>query len=89
MDTLVAKARRSLMIADGCIILVLERQARLWDGPPPSAVADAYKQKYEWPIDGQPGLIFRVVPHVVIGFIEAAAEFGGSATRWEFEQRAP
>lgn len=45
----------------------------------------AYKTKYDWDIDLSQGGIYAVQPLVVFGFIENAADFPGSATRWRFQ----
>lgn len=47
-------------------------------------VAAAYRLKYQWDMEQPESPIFAVRPQVVFGFIEAADEFSGSATRWHF-----
>lgn len=46
----------------------------------------AYRAKYDWDLDAaQIEGIFVLHPRVVFGFIEAAAHFSTSATRWTFD----
>ncbi len=42
----------------------------------------AYKQKYDWSIDGEK--LFAITPTTVFAFIETAEQFGTAATRWRF-----
>jgi hypothetical protein len=44
----------------------------------------AYDVKYDWDIDVTKGPIYAITPATVFGFIEAAREFAGTATRWRF-----
>jgi hypothetical protein len=46
-------------------------------------LANVYQAKYQesYPNDSN---VYAVRPKVVFGFIENAAEFAGSATRWSF-----
>jgi hypothetical protein len=53
----------------------------------PRQVAEAYSRKYKWELDPSQGPIFMVRPRVVFGFIEAADQFPGTATRWTFPRR--
>ena len=43
---------------------------------------DAYKQKYDWEMEGHPGGIWAVTPRKAFGFQES--EFEGASTRWEW-----
>ena len=56
---------------------------RLAAGDAPPKLARLYAAKYG---GGSPddSPLFRVAPHVVFGFSEAADEFGETATRWRF-----
>lgn len=48
------------------------------------ALRDVYTKKYGHPFPpGSP--VFRVEPRKVIGFVEEASQFPGSATRWHFD----
>jgi PPOX class probable F420-dependent enzyme len=47
--------------------------------------ATAYKEKYDWDMSGDNGPVYVVTPKTVFGFIEAASQFGSTATRWTFE----
>jgi hypothetical protein len=49
-----------------------------------SRFKEAYDPKYDWDMDVSTGPIYAVTPRVAFGFIESAAEFQGSATRWRF-----
>jgi hypothetical protein len=64
--------------------VILEGVAKLVDGPAlPKRLPQVYEAKYGmgYPEDSN---VYAVHPRVVFGLIEDAAEFGGSATRWEF-----
>ncbi|MCH8815174.1 MAG: pyridoxamine 5'-phosphate oxidase family protein [Chloroflexi bacterium] len=45
---------------------------------------EAYDPKYDWDMDVSTGPIYAIKPRVAFGFIESAADFQGSATRWRF-----
>jgi general stress protein 26 len=42
----------------------------------------AYKQKYDWGIDGEK--LFVITPMKVFAFIETAEQFATASTRWRF-----
>jgi nitroimidazol reductase NimA-like FMN-containing flavoprotein (pyridoxamine 5'-phosphate oxidase superfamily) len=42
----------------------------------------AYKDKYDWPMDGEN--MFAITPTTVFAFIETAEQFTTAATRWRF-----
>jgi general stress protein 26 len=42
----------------------------------------AYKEKYDWPMDGEN--MFAITPTTVFAFIETAEQFATAATRWRF-----
>jgi hypothetical protein len=42
----------------------------------------AYKEKYNWQMDGSEGNFYAVRPKVVFGLLEK--DFTGAATRWQF-----
>jgi hypothetical protein len=44
-----------------------------------------YDKKYAWDMDVSRGGIYLVRPAVAFGFIEAAAQFAKTATRWTFD----
>jgi nitroimidazol reductase NimA-like FMN-containing flavoprotein (pyridoxamine 5'-phosphate oxidase superfamily) len=46
--------------------------------------ADAYKAKYDWPVEQATAPAYAVRPSVAFAFIENAEDFAGSATRWRF-----
>jgi len=46
--------------------------------------ADAYKAKYDWPVEQETAPAYAVRPRVAFAFIENADDFAGSATRWRF-----
>jgi len=46
--------------------------------------ADAYKAKYDWPVEQATAPAYVVRPSVAFAFIENADDFAGSATRWRF-----
>jgi len=46
--------------------------------------ADAYKAKYDWPVEQATAPAYAVRPRVAFAFIENAEDFAGSATRWRF-----
>lgn len=50
----------------------------------PREVTVDYKRKYKWELDPKLGPIFIVRPRVAFGFMEAADDFAGAATRWVF-----
>jgi general stress protein 26 len=50
----------------------------------PKRVASKYSRKYKSELDPNLGPIYAVRPITVFGFIEAADEFSGAATRWTF-----
>ncbi|MEX0782956.1 MAG: pyridoxamine 5'-phosphate oxidase family protein [Dehalococcoidia bacterium] len=56
---------------------------RVVSGPPLDEVYEAYRAKYDWPMDGEPFYVLR--PTVAFGFIEHADQFSSTATRWTFE----
>lgn len=43
-----------------------------------------YKEKYDWEMDPNDGSVWVVQPSKVFALVEAAANFGTSATRWTF-----
>lgn len=45
----------------------------------------AYDLKYDWDIDVTKGPIYATTPVTVFGFIEAAKDFAGTATRWRYD----
>ena len=49
------------------------------------AAAAAYKEKYDWPLTLDMGNVYEVRPLKAFAFIEAAEQFGASATRWTFD----
>lgn len=50
----------------------------------PKRVVSEYSRKYKWELDPNLGPLYAVRPISVFGFIEAADEFSGAATRWTF-----
>ena len=50
----------------------------------PKRVLSEYSRKYKSELDPKLGPIYAVRPISVFGFIEAADEFSGAATRWTF-----
>jgi len=50
----------------------------------PKRVMSEYSTKYKSELDPKLGPAYAVRPSVVFGFIEAADEFSGAATRWAF-----
>ncbi len=48
--------------------------------------ADLYKRKYDWDMESDQEPVYAVRPRVAFGLIEHAEEFGGTATRWAFDQ---
>jgi hypothetical protein len=48
---------------------------------------DAYKAKYDWPVEQATAPAYVVRPQVAFAFIENAEDFAGSATRWRFSDR--
>ena len=46
--------------------------------------AEAYKAKYDWPVEQATAPAYAVRPSVAFAFIENAEDFAGSATRWRF-----
>jgi len=46
--------------------------------------ADAYKAKYDWPVEQATAPAYAVRPQVAFAFIENADDFAGAATRWRF-----
>jgi nitroimidazol reductase NimA-like FMN-containing flavoprotein (pyridoxamine 5'-phosphate oxidase superfamily) len=46
--------------------------------------ADAYKAKYDWPVEQATAPAYVVRPRVAFAFIENADDFAGAATRWRF-----
>jgi len=50
----------------------------------PKRVMSEYSRKYKSELDPKLGPAYAVRPRVVFGFIEAAEEFSGAATRWAF-----
>lgn len=50
----------------------------------PRRVMSEYSRKYKSELDPKLGPIYAVRPSVAFGFIEAADEFSGAATRWAF-----
>jgi hypothetical protein len=46
--------------------------------------ADAYKAKYDWPVEQETAPAYVVRPRTAFAFIENADDFAGSATRWRF-----
>lgn len=64
--------------------VIIEGTAQLEDNPGVlTAFVSAYNTKYSWEME--PEGIWRVTPAVAFGFIEAADQFGKTATRWTFE----
>ena len=51
--------------------------------------ADAYKAKYDWPVEQATSPAYAVRPQVAFAFIENAEDFAGSATRWRFSDGPP
>lgn len=49
-------------------------------------VWNAYRAKYNWPMDGED--MFALAPATVFGFIETADQFATAATRWRFGQHS-
>lgn len=80
---LAACADCTVTTENGAEPVIVEGVARILDRVP-AHFAEAYQKKYDWAIDGQPGLIYAIAPRRVFGFIEAPSDFAGSATRWEF-----
>jgi PPOX class probable F420-dependent enzyme len=67
----------------GAEAVVLEGAAELVeDKATLKPVWDAYKAKYNWPMEGES--MFAVRPATVFAFIETAESFGSTATRWRF-----
>ena len=51
--------------------------------------ADAYKAKYDWPVEQATAPACAVRPQVAFAFIENADDFAGTATRWRFPDGSP
>lgn len=63
--------------------LIVEGIAKIVSGRAILApVWNAYKQKYDWSIDGEK--LFVLKPTTVFAFIETADQFPTAATRWRF-----
>jgi len=63
-------------------VVVEGRAEALAAGPELAPVYEAYKAKYDWPMDAEP--FYRLQPTVAFGFIEHADQFTATATRWRF-----
>ena len=70
--------------ADEAVIVEGDAQP-VADATMPSALGPAYLEKYGTPYPEDS--VYVVRPRVVFGFIEDAAEFPGTATRWKFPDR--
>jgi hypothetical protein len=46
--------------------------------------ADAYRAKYDWPVQQVTEPAYVVRPRVAFAFIENTDDFAGTATRWRF-----
>jgi len=84
---------RNLRANHWCVITTENAaQAVILEGHAKKATAKAtlqrfvrvYKEKYDWEIDPNDGSVWVVQPSKVFAFIEAADNFGTSATRWTF-----
>jgi hypothetical protein len=65
-------------------VVIEGRAERVLDPAAIAAFQDAYEAKYAFRPTTELGPIFRVAPRVAFGFVENAADFPGSATRWSF-----
>lgn len=70
--------------ADECAIVEGEAQ-RVTDPSELAGFVEAYRAKYDWSLAETTQPTFVVRPRVAFGFIEAAAQFIRTATRWSFE----
>jgi nitroimidazol reductase NimA-like FMN-containing flavoprotein (pyridoxamine 5'-phosphate oxidase superfamily) len=84
--TNLAKDPRCVITAeDGARPVILEGIAsRLTKASGFKAAAAVYKKKYDWPFTLDMGNVYEVKPVKAFAFIEAAEQFGTSATRWTF-----
>lgn len=64
-------------------VIVEGTAAKLAASKIPKQFFSGYKEKYGWEMKGEP--VYRVQPCVAFGFVEAAADFAATATRWQFE----
>ena len=75
----------AITVEDGAEPVILEGMAsRLTAATEFKAAALAYKKKYDWPLTLEMGNVYEVRPARAFAFIEAAEQFGSSATRWIF-----
>jgi nitroimidazol reductase NimA-like FMN-containing flavoprotein (pyridoxamine 5'-phosphate oxidase superfamily) len=78
--------RCAITTEDGARPAILEGVAsRLTRASSFKAAAAAYKEKYDWPLTLDMGNVYEVRPLKAFAFIEAAEQFGASATRWTFD----
>lgn len=81
---LAADSRCSISTERGDEAVIVEgRVERVSGGDGLEAVYEAYRAKYDWPMDGE--LFYVLRPTVAFGFIEHADQFSSTATRWLFE----
>jgi len=70
---------------DGAQPIIVEgRAARLAKAGAFKGAAAAYKKKYDWALTLDMGNVYEVRPTKAFAFIEAAEQFGTTATRWTF-----
>ena len=85
---LAADPRCSISIERGDEAVIVEGRVEVvFDLEALAAVHDAYRLKYNWPMDGEPFHVLR--PATAFGFIEHADQFSSTATRWSFEDHRP
>jgi hypothetical protein len=87
-----SRKARNLEIISACVVcteradeaVIVEGIAEMIRDPSTlERLTRVYTEKYEMPFPSDSG-VYLVRPKVAFGFIENAAEFQGSATRWRF-----